>query len=219
MYRVPSKLSWKENSTQNIKIKKCLCFSSLLWYKSLSWESILVPFSRFLLWIRILKAQVWLKMALFQIHVWKPFIQENLLLFDLVHSIQDHCIFHKKKTSPVWCPDLPSIFNAVSRNNPQLRWYFYIFVMLWWCGWILMDMAMAMVIFLTGKYKSVSQIMQDKFILVEIIFAHFTAAHVKKHGCHRILSSLLFTFCQKESKLSDTEKVRTDQEGQNICRK
>ena len=78
---------------------------------------------------------------------------------------------------------------------------------------------MAMVIFLTGKYKSVSQIMQDKFILVEVIFAHFTAEHVKKPGGHCLLSSLLFTFCQKESKLSDTEKVRTDQEGQNICRK
>ena len=67
---------------------------------------------------------------------------------------------------------------------------------------------MAMVIFLTGKYKSVSQIMQDKFILVEIIFAHFTAEHVKKHGGpgHCLLSSLLFTFCQKKSKVSDAEK-------------
>ena len=61
--------------------------------------------------------------------------------------------------------------------------------------------------------------MEDKFILVEIIFAHFTAEHFKKHGGHCLLSSLLFTFCQKESKLSDAEKVRTDQEGQNICRK
>ena len=110
MYRVPSKLSWKENSTQNIKIKKCLCFSSLLWYKSLSWESILVPFSRFLLWIRILKAQVWLKMALFQIHVWKLFIQESLLLFDLVHSIQDHCIFYKKKKN------FPSLMSGSSKH-------------------------------------------------------------------------------------------------------
>ena len=56
--------------------------------------------------------------------------------------------------------------------------------------------------------------MQDKFLLVEIIFAHFTAEHIKKHGGHCLLSSLLFTFCQKESKLSDAEKVRTDQEGQ-----
>ena len=78
---------------------------------------------------------------------------------------------------------------------------------------------MAMMFFLTGCYNSVSQIMEDKFILVEIIFAHFTAEHVKKHGGHCLLSSLLFTFCQKESKLSDAEKVRTDQDGQNICRK
>ena len=49
--------------------------------------------------------------------------------------------------------------------------------------------------------------MEDKFILVKIIFAHFTAEHVKKHGGHCLLSSLLFTFCQKESKLSDAEKL------------
>ena len=110
-----------------------MCFKFAV-IQFLSWESILVPFSRFLLWIRILKAQVWLKMLLFQIHVWKPFIQESLLLFDLVHSIQDHCIFHKKKTFPSLMSGSSKHFQCCQQKQPtaQMVFLYFCHVMMAW---------------------------------------------------------------------------------------